>query len=93
MAVDKGVLGGAEAPPQYFSLAQAPHRCSSVRRSAHSPMALIPTCILANNKTDARDLKQIANEFVAIDSSLQNIFGNLRKYFCILRQIVWQNTI
>ena len=32
--------------------------------------------VLKIDETDAHDLKQIANKFVARDSSLQNIFGN-----------------
>ena len=46
------------------------------------------------NKTDAVDLKQIANEFVARDSSLQNMFGTFTQILPgILRQILLQNTI
>ena len=41
--------------------------------------------VLDNDETDELYLKQIANELVARDSSLQNIFGNFMYFyvFCI----------
>ena len=52
-------------------------------------MAAIPTCILDSDETDVVDLKHIADELVAHNSSLQNIFGNFKYFYVFLHHVVW----